>query len=80
MLGLLGLPAVTAISIGIRLAGVESMAPFDVLAIVWCLWWGWVAFRAARVPCPRCGVPFLANQGPWERHCENCGLALYADL
>jgi ribosomal protein S27AE len=80
MLGLLGLPTVTAIAIVVRLVGVGSAAAFDVPAILWCMWWGWVAFRAVRVPCPRCGVAFLSNQEPWERRCGRCGLILYADV
>jgi len=81
MFGLLGFPIIVAIAIGLRLLfSVDSMAPFVTLALSWCAWWGWVAFRAVRSPCPRCGVAFLANQDPWQRRCGNCGLGLYANL
>ncbi len=81
MWGLLGFPLATALAIGIKLLfRTDSMIPFHAMAILWCAWWGRAAFRAARCPCPRCGVPFLSNLDPWGRRCVNCGLVLYANL
>jgi len=81
MFGMLGFPAIVVAAIVLRLIfGVDSQEAFIALALCWCAWWGWAAFRAVRCPCPRCGVPFLANQEPWQRRCGNCGLGLYANL
>jgi ribosomal protein S27AE len=81
MFGLLGFPAIVVFATALRLTfGVNSQIWFVALALCWCGWWGWAAFRAVRSPCPRCGVPFLANQDPWEHRCGKCGLALYANL
>jgi len=53
---------------------------FIAVMLLWCIAWGWAAFRVARWPCPRCGVAWLSNQDArlgTPRRCASCGLALY---
>ena len=76
-----GLPGVVVVAITLQLlVHIDSIVLFAGLAVAWCAWWGWAAFRAVRCPCPRCGSAYLANQDPWQRKCGHCGLPLYADL
>lgn len=79
--GMLGFPAAVAIAIGLKVwVGTSSEAAFIVPAVAWALLWGWAALRSVRVPCPRCGAPFLSGQEPQfqsKRACSHCGLGLY---
>ncbi|MDD3516868.1 MAG: hypothetical protein PHQ14_00860 [Chromatiales bacterium] len=61
------------------LIGDKASGLFIALMVGWALVWGWLAFRAVRHPCPRCGVAFLANQDAWVRRCGRCGLELYGE-
>jgi ribosomal protein S27AE len=76
-----GLPTVVAVAVTARSLGVENPTfVFVILAVIWVGLWGWSAFRVIRFPCPRCGLPFLANQEPQyqaTRSCSKCGLGLY---
>jgi hypothetical protein len=79
--GLLGFPVVVLVAIVLKVwAGVESPLVFVVLSVLWVSLWGVAAFHSVRVPCPRCGAPFLARQEPqfqFKRCCSQCGLGLY---
>jgi len=79
--GMLGLPATVVIAIALKVwAGLTSPVAFVALAVCWVSLWGFAALRSVRVPCPRCGAPFLAGQEPQfqlRRHCSHCGLGLY---
>jgi len=76
--GLLGLPLVVAFAAFLGwLTHSSAISLLVSFATGWAVFWGWLAFRAVRFPCPRCGIPFLANQDPWARCCEKCGLKLY---
>lgn len=55
---------------------------FIAAILLWCIAWGWAAFRVARWPCPRCGAAWLSNQEVRigaPRKCANCGLGLYEE-
>ncbi len=77
----LGLPAVFAVSIALKLWPVhDPEGVFILLVILWAIFWGGSAIRLVRWPCPRCGKPWLANQEAAlgaTRCCAHCGLALY---
>ena len=79
---ILGLPAAFAVAVVLKRA-LPDVQPDVLLGAVvglWCVCWGWLAFRVARFPCPRCGEVFFANQEPLivgPRSCGNCGLQLY---
>ena len=77
----LGLPAVTAIAIAIKLwFPINAEDVFIGLAITWAIIWVWSAFCVVRWPCPRCGVAWLSHQGAEigaKRCCAHCGLCLY---
>jgi hypothetical protein len=48
--------------------------------LLWIFLLGWFALKITRFPCPRCNVPFIANQNVSfvkKRCCNNCGLGLY---
>ena len=48
--------------------------------LLWIFFIGWFAFKITRFPCPRCTLPFIANQNVSfvkKRCCNNCGLGLY---
>ena len=79
--GMLGLPAATAIAIALKVwFGLVSPTIFIALVVVWVILCGITALHSVRVPCPRCGAPFLAGQEPqfqWRRNCPHCGLGLY---
>jgi hypothetical protein len=79
--GMLGLPGAAAVAIVLKVwLGLGSPAVFAALVVVWVILWGYAAFRSVRVPCPRCGAPFLAGQDPefhFRRRCSHCGLGLY---
>src|SRR5436190_477312 len=80
----LGLPGAVLVAIGLRKI-TDQESGFLVVATVlpWLGLWAWLAFRVVRFPCPRCGVPFLANQEPElkrNRACSKCGLKLYQEL
>jgi len=69
----LGLPAATAIAILLKVQfGFASEMTLALVMSVWAAIWGWLAFRVARFPCPRCGSALDSN-----RVCEHCGLSLY---
>jgi ribosomal protein S27AE len=77
----LGLPCAVALAIVAKVAlHVDVIAVFATVTIAWSIWWGWAALRAVRSPCPRCGVPYLADQESWERRCGKCALKLCEDL
>ena len=80
----LGMPGAVLLAIGIRkLTGQETSIVAVATLIPWLVIWAWLAFRLVRFPCPRCGVPFLANQEPeikTSRVCSKCGLKLYEEL
>jgi hypothetical protein len=79
--GMLGFPAAVLVAVALKVwAGFSSIAPFVTLTFLWAVLWGWSALRSVRVPCPRCGVPFLSGQEPQfqtRRSCISCGLGLY---
>ena len=78
------MPSTVLLAMGIReLTGQESSVVMVTTLVPLLAVWAWVAFRLVRFPCPRCGVPFLANQEPEikaSRVCSKCGLKLYEEL
>lgn len=80
----LGLPVAVFMAISLREI-ISQDSGLLVLGTVlpWLALWAWLAFRVVRFPCPRCGIPFLANQEPKmkkNRVCSRCGLKLYQEL
>ena len=68
-----GLPAAFAISLALReFGGLPGGLSLCVVVLLWALAWGWLGFRVARFPCPRCGAALAS--GHW---CRQCGLRLY---
>lgn len=80
----LGLPGAVFVAIGLReITGQDSDLLVVGTVLPWLALWAWLAFRVVRFPCPRCGVPSLANQEPEmkrNRVCSKCGLKLYQEL
>ena len=82
----LGFPGSVLIAIGLRkITGQDPGLLVVATVLPWLAFWTWLAFRVARFPCPRCGVPFLANQESDTEMkksgvCSKCGLKLYQEL
>lgn len=78
-----GLPLIVLICLNMRwYFKIDSSLVFPLMAILWAVSWGLMAFKLIRFPCPRCNAPFLANQTAKlkkDRSCVNCGLKLYGD-
>ena len=78
-----GLPSIVVFCIFIRWQfDFEINILFPILAVCWALFWGYLAFKLIRFPCPRCKKPFLLNQAPqlqMSRQCMHCGLKLYEE-
>ena len=78
-----GLPGAVLVVIGAKVA-FHLASDLFLLAVIllWCIAWGWAAFRVARWPCPRCGTAWLSNQEARlgaARKCATCGLGLYEE-
>jgi hypothetical protein len=79
---LLGFPTTFAVAFLVAQFLPEALVPLLLIGavVLWAVFWGALAFRVVRWPCPRCGVAWLSNQEARlgvKRCCAKCGLALY---
>jgi len=79
---ILGLPLTIPVMffVGYFLPDYPDAVMFGVL-VGWSVVWLVLAFRVARLRCPRCHEIFFAHQAPemlaMPRSCANCGLQIY---
>lgn len=80
---ILGLPATMVTTVALKfIFGFANELIFVSAVVLWCIAWGWAAFRVSRWPCPRCGKAWLANQEACigaPRQCAACKLGLYQE-